>query len=140
MAMYSNGKLVDSSLVFSEGQTLPNSGTSVNSTNAVYFGGAQSGKLVVNVAASTNISIANGQGLTIKIEYGTTSTPTSVLHDTIYSHTASGSADTWAAGDLICQYTIPADKAATYSYAELVYTTTASEAGEKLDAWISIVT
>lgn len=139
MAMYSNGKLVDSSLVFSEGQTLPNS-TSVNSTNAVYFGGAQSGKLVVNVAASTAISIADGKSLTIKIEYGTNSTPTSVLHDTIYSHTASGSPDAWAAGDLICQYTIPADKAATYSYAELVYTTTASEVSEKLDAWISIVT
>lgn len=139
MAIYANGKIIDQNLIFSEAQTLPNN-TSVNSTNVVYFGGAKSGKLQVNVVAATAISIANNKVLTVNIEYGTTSTPTDKLNDVIYTETAGVGKIAYAAGDTICQYTIPADKAAAYSYAELVYTTTDDESSEKVDAFIAIIT
>lgn len=139
MAIYANGKMIDSDLVFSEAQTLPNT-TSVDSTNAVWFGAARSNKLQVNVVASTAISIANSKALTIAIQYGTTSTPDTSLYDVLYTRTASGDAVTFDAGDIICQYTIPGDKAAAYDYCELVYTTTADESSETVDAFITIVT
>jgi hypothetical protein len=141
MALYSNGKLVDSNLIFSEAQALPNN-TSANSTNAVHFGACRSGKLEINVVAATAISIESdtSKALTIKVEYGTTSSPSSVLYDTLYTRTASGSDITFAAGDIICQYVIPRSLAAAYDYCELVYTTSDNESSEKVDAFIAIIT
>jgi hypothetical protein len=129
MALYSNGKMVDQNLILSQAQTLPNN-TSVDSTNAVNFSGCRNGKLQVNVIASTAISIESDTGkvLTIAIQYGATSTPATSLYDVLYTRTASGSDITFAAGDIICQYMIPADKAAAYDYCELVYTTTGTKA------------
>lgn len=131
--------MIDADLIFSEAQTLPNN-TSVDSTNAVYFTGGTSGKMQVNVVASSAISIANGKALTIAIQYGTTSTPATSLYDVLYTRTASGGAVTFSAGDIICQYTIPPEQAAAYDYCELVYTTTADESSETVDAFITIIT
>ena len=137
MALFANGKLVDQNLIFSQAQTLPNN-TSANSTNVVYFAGCRNGKLQVNVVAATDITIANTKVLTVNIEYGTTTTPATKLKDVLYTETAGVPTITYAAGDTICQYTIPADKAAAYDYCELVYTTTDDESSEKVDAFIAI--
>lgn len=140
MALFSNGKLIDQNLIFSEAQTLPNN-TSANSTNTLAIPAVKSGSLQVNVVAATAISIESdtGKALTIKIEYGTTSTPSTSIYDVLYTRTASGSDITFAAGDIICQYTIPTEKAAAYDYCELVYTTTGDESSEKVDAFIAII-
>ena len=137
MAMFSRGKLVDANLILSEAQTLPNN-TSADSTNSVKFIGSKTGLMQINVVAATAISIADTKQLKIVAAYGTTSSPTTSLYDVIYDRTASGSAVTFAQGDLIASYTIPQDKAGTYNYVKLTYTTTADESSEKVDAFITI--
>ena len=142
MAIYSNGKLVDSSLIFSAAQILDDATAGLDSTNTVYFGGGKSNKLQVNVAvASATFSIAQNESLTIAIQYGTNSSPTTSLRDMIYTYKNTAGAEATAQGTLLCQYTIPGDKVANYDYAKLVYTTSADEGdtNDALDAWISIV-
>jgi hypothetical protein len=141
MALFANGKMIDSNLVFSEAQLIDNATGGLDSTNTVHFVGCRNGKLQVNVVAATDISIANGQSFTIAIQYGTTASPTTSLYDVLYTRTGSGSAVTHSAGDKIAQYMIPADRAAAYDYAKLVYTTSADEGNtEKVDAFINIIT
>lgn len=140
MALYSKGKLIDSNLIFSSAQVLPNN-TSVDSTNAVHFTGCRNGKLQVNVVASTDFVLINNKALTIAIQYGTTSTPATSLYDVLYTQTAGVDTVVFTAGDTICQYTIPAENAAAYDYCELVYTTTATDlTSDTLDAFIAIIT
>jgi len=136
----------------SDAQTLPNA-TAVDSTNMVYVGDNTNGKLWIDVYANTAISIANTfvlhidlQGFTADTAASATapfSTAGAVLANTtplyrILSITASGGATVFAAGDLMTQCAIPEDLFAllSYDFVQLVYTTTANESAETVDAFV----
>ena len=145
----------------SDGQTLPNAG-SVDSTNMVAIGGPTLGKLWIDVYAATAITIANTYVLHIAMQGFTADTASSataphsisnksgilgasgtvLTEGTAYyylMHMTAGSAGvTWAINDLICQAAIPEDmfRLLSYDFVQLVYTTTANEASEKVNAFV----
>ena len=132
MSYKNRAYVLDQSMILSTAQTLPSSGTSVDSTNTVLYGGNSAGKMKIVVKANTAVAIANGQYLTIVASYGATSSPSDTLSKTLLYR----GNKTWAAGDTICEEIIPDSLPDTYKYVKLTYTTTASEAGELLDAFV----
>jgi len=154
------GKQIVGSLL-SDAQTLPD-GTSVDSTNMVCIAGQTSGKLWIDVYAHTAITIANTYVLHIAMQGFTADTASSataphsiankggiqgasgtvLTQGTAYyymMHMTAGTAGvSWTAGDLICQAAIPEDmfRLLSYDYVQLVYTTTATETSESVDAFV----
>jgi hypothetical protein len=111
-------------------EALPNA--TAKTSDAFRLGCTQDG-VVVAVAANTAISIADTKGLKIEVEYSSTEAFTAtdgtiVLLDV----TASGSAETWAAGDLLGEIAIQ-EKGL---WARVKVTTTADESSEKVDAYL----
>jgi len=138
----------------SDAQTLPST-TSVDSTNMVYVGDNTNGKLHIAVHACTAISIADGKALTIALQTWSAdvaanaiapfSSAGAVLANStpvmnIFYGLASGGAMSWLAGDLIVDVAVPEDMMALFTtphdYVQLVYTTTANESSETVDAFV----
>lgn len=131
-------KLIDKSLILSEGQALPNN-TSVDSTNVVNFVSASGSRLKIEVRAATAISIADSKQLKIVASFGATSSPTDTKYKVLFDRTASGGAFTFAQGDLICSEVLDQDMLGTDEYVKLTYTTTANESSEKVDAYLCAI-
>lgn len=140
MAIYANGKFVDNNLIFSTAQGSLNVGADVPSTNVVNFVNPANGKLQVNVVAATAFTIEASKYFTVNIVYGTTTSPTASLNEVLFTLTPSGAAKVYAAGDIICQYTIPSDLADAFSHAKLVYKCNNSTAPGSVDAFIAVIT
>uniref|UniRef100_A0A6H1ZPY2 Uncharacterized protein n=1 Tax=viral metagenome TaxID=1070528 RepID=A0A6H1ZPY2_9ZZZZ len=145
----------------SDAQTLPNAG-SVDSTNMVNIVGPTSGRLWIDVYACTAIAIANTYVLHIAMQGFTADTaasataPHSIANKSglpgasgtvltegtaffYLMHMTAGTAGvSWTAGDLICQAAIPEDmfRLLSYDFVQLVYTTTANESSETVDAFV----
>jgi len=143
--------------MLSDGQALPSS-TSVDSDSMAYIGGSTNGSLAISVYAKTAISIANTKVFKIDVQGYTSDTGTSATSPfsssntgpsgtllanatapyTIFDGLASGGAMAFGAGDLITQFIIPQelfDKLG-YDWIQLVYTTTADESSETVDAFL----
>jgi len=145
----------------SDAQALPST-ASVDSTNMVYIGDNTGGHLWIDVYACTAVAIANTFVLHIAMQGFTADTaasataPHSIANQSgipgasgtvltegtaffYLMHMTAGTAGvSWTAGDLIAQAAIPEDmfRLLSYDYVQLVYTTTANESSETVDAFV----
>jgi len=123
--------VIDESLVLSKAQALPNA-TSANS-NVVRYGGNSLGNVKIVVKANNAVGIAASQTLKIEAAYGNTDAPADTLNKILYTKTG---AQSFAPGETICEEIIPDSLPDDYKYVKLIYTTTADERADKVDAFV----
>ena len=143
--------------MLSDGQDLPNN-TSVDSDSMAYVGGTTNGSLAISVYANTAISIADTKVFKIDLQGYTSDTAASATSPfsssnsgltgtalanatapyTIFDGLASGGAMAFSKGDLITQVVLPQEllDKLSYDWVQLVYTTTADESSELVDAFL----
>ena len=134
MAIYQKyGFAIDQ--ILSEDQALPNN-TSGDSTNTIKLDAvADDGLHIVVCAASTTVELATGASLEIRPKIGATvGTVTNVLPSILIKE--GGQSDvSWAPGEMICQFNIPAKLIGSARYLKLNYVTSADESAEKVEAF-----
>lgn len=134
MAIYQKyGFAIDQ--ILSEDQALPNK-TSVDSTNTIKLDAvADDGLHIVVCAASTTVELATGASLEIRPKIGATEgTVTNVLPSILIKE--GGQSDvSWAPGEMICQFNIPAKLIGSARYLKLTYVTSADESADKVEAF-----
>ena len=134
MAIYQKyGFAIDQ--ILSEDQALPNA-TSGDSTNTIKLDAvADDGLHIVVCAASTTVELASGASLEIRPTIGATvGTVTTVLPSILIKE--GGQSDvSWAPGEMICQFNIPAKLIGSAKYLKLTYVTSANESAEKVEAF-----
>ena len=135
MAIYQKyGFAIDQ--ILSEDQALPNT-NSVDSINTIKLDAvADDGLHIVVCAASTTVELAaSGASLEIRPKIGATEgTVTNVLPSILIKY--GGQSDvSWAPGEMICQFNIPAKLIGSARYLKLNYVTTADESTEKVEAF-----
>ena len=85
-------------------------------------------------AGSTPVELAGGATLEIRPTVGTTSTCATVLPSILLKEGVQTDT-TWASGEMICQFVIPAALIGTNRYLKLAYVTSADEHEDKVDAF-----
>jgi len=152
MGMYLKGKLIDENFILSDAQALPNATTGYT-TNAIDLGivsnipsatypsaAGSNGSLLITVVAHTEVEVAGGASLTITPCFGTTSTPTTQYGNRFVCTQGTDTPATWAVGTIITQFIVPQDTlAAGTRYLRLLYTTSADESLDTVDAFVSIL-
>lgn len=122
---------------FSVDQALPNA-TSVDSTNTITLNNTKGDDVhVVICAGSTPVELAGGATLEIRPIVGTTTTPATILPSILLKESVQTDI-TWASGEMICQFVIPAALIGANRYMKLTYVTSADESADKVDAFTVI--
>ena len=136
MAIYQKyGFAIDQ--ILSENQALPNT-TSGDSANTIKLDAvADDGLHIVVCAASTTVELASGSGASLEIRPtigATVGTVTNVLPSILIKE--GGQSDvSWAPGEMICQFNIPAKLIGSAKYLKLNYVTSADKSTEKIEAF-----
>jgi len=120
--------------ILSTDQALPNA-TSGDSTNTIKLDDTKGDDLhIVVCAGSTTVELAGGATLEIRPTVGTTSTCATVLPSVLLKESVQTDV-TWASGEMICQFVIPAALIGSNRYLKLAYVTSADEHEDKVDAF-----
>ena len=134
MAIYQKyGFAIDQ--ILSEDQALPNA-DSGDSTNTIKLDAvADDGLHIVVCAASTTVELASGATLEIRPTVGATvGTVTTVLPSILIKEGVQSDVS-WAPGEMICQFNIPAKLIGSARYLKLTYVTSADESDDKVEAF-----
>jgi len=129
------GFAVDQTL--SADQALPNA-TSGDSTNTITLNNTKGDDVhVVICAGSTTVELAGGATLEIRPTVGTTTSPATVLPSILLKESVQSDVS-WASGEMICQFVIPAALIGANRYLKLTYVTSADESADKVAAFTVI--
>ncbi len=134
MAIYQKyGFAIDQ--ILSENQALPNT-TSSDSTNTIKLDAvADDGLHIVVCAASTTVELATSATLEIRPTVGLTANAVTTVLPSILIKQGIQSDVSWAPGEMICQFNIPAKLIGSARYLKLTYVTSADESAEKVEAF-----
>ena len=134
MAIYEKyGFAIDQ--ILSENQALPNA-TSGDSTNTIKLDAvADDGLHIVVCAASTTVELASGATLEIRPTIGATEGTVTTVLPSILIKEGVQSDVSWAPGEMICQFNIPAKLIGSARYLKLTYVTSANESDDKVEAF-----
>ena len=134
MAIYEKyGFAIDQ--ILSEDQALPNA-TSGDSTNTIKLDAvADDGLHIVVCAASTTVELASGASLEIRPTIGATEGTVTTVLPSILIKEGVQSDVSWAPGEMICQFNIPAKLIGSARYLKLTYVTSANESDDKVEAF-----
>jgi hypothetical protein len=120
--------------ILSSDQALPNA-TSGDSTNTIKLDNTKGDDVhVVVCAGSVTVELAGGNSLEIRPTVGTTSTCATVLPSILLKEAVTTDVS-WASGEMICQFVIPAALIGANRYLKLTYVTTADERADSVDAF-----
>ena len=124
--------------VLSSDQALPNA-TAGDSTNIATLNATKSGDIrVVVCAGSTTVELANAATLEIRPTVGLTANAVTTVLPSILLKESVQTDTTWASGEVICEFVIPASLIGANRYLKLAYVTSADESADKVDAFITI--
>ncbi|HOM80023.1 MAG TPA: hypothetical protein PLZ47_08075 [Candidatus Cloacimonas acidaminovorans] len=134
MAIYEKyGFAIDQ--ILSENQALPNA-TSSDSTNTIKLDAvADDGLHIVVCAASTTVELASSATLEIRPTIGATEGTVTTVLPSILIKEGVQSDVSWAPGEMICQFNIPAKLIGSARYLKLTYVTSADESDDKVEAF-----
>ena len=134
MAIYEKyGFAIDQ--ILSENQALPNA-DSGDSTNTIKLDAvADDGLHIVVCAASTTVELASGASLEIRPTIGATEGTVTTVLPSILIKEGVQSDVSWAPGEMICQFNIPAKLIGSAKYLKLTYVTSANESDDKVEAF-----
>ena len=134
MAIYEKyGFAIDQ--ILSENQALPNA-DSGDSTNTIELDAvADDGLHIVVCAASTTVELASGASLEIRPTIGATEGTVTTVLPSILIKEGVQSDVSWAPGEMICQFNIPAKLIGSARYLKLTYVTSANESDDKVEAF-----
>ena len=134
MAIYQKyGFAIDQ--ILSENQALPNA-TSGDSTNTIKLDAvADDGLHIVVCAASTTVELASSATLEIRPTIGATDGTVTTVLPSILIKEGVQSDVSWAPGEMICQFNIPAKLIGSAKYLKLTYVTSANESADKVEAF-----
>ena len=134
MAIYQKyGFAIDQ--ILSENQALPNA-TSGDSANTIKLDAvADDGLHIVVCAASTTVELDSVATLEIRPTVGATDGAVTTVLPSILIKGGVQSEDSWAPGEMICQFNIPAKLIGSARYLKLTYVTSADESAEKIEAF-----
>ena len=134
MAIYQKyGFAIDQ--ILSENQALPNA-TSGDSTNTIELQTvADDGLHIVVCAASTTVELASDDTLEIRPTVGATDGAVTTVLPSILIKEGVQSDVSWAPGEMICQFNIPAKLIGSARYLKLTYVTSADESADKVEAF-----
>ena len=134
MAIYQKyGFAIDQ--ILSEDQALPNA-DSGDSTNTIKLDTvADDGLHIVVCAASTTVELASNATLEIRPTIGATDGTVTTVLPSILIKEGVQSDVSWASGEMICQFNIPAKLIGSARYLKLTYVTSANESAEKVEAF-----
>ena len=134
MAIYQKyGFAIDQ--ILSENQALPNA-TSGDSTNTIKLDAvADDGLHIVVCAASTTVELASSATLEIRPTVGLTANAVTTVLPSILIKQGVQSDVSWAPGEMICQFNIPAKLIGSARYLKLTYVTSANESDDKVEAF-----
>jgi len=134
MAIYEKyGFAIDQ--ILSENQALPNA-TSGDSTNTIKLDAvADDGLHIVVCAASTTVELASSATLEIRPTIGATEGTVTTVLPSILIKEGVQSDVSWAPGEMICQFNIPAKLIGSARYLKLTYVTSANESDDKVEAF-----
>ena len=134
MAIYQKyGFAIDQ--ILSENQALPNA-KSGDSTNTIKLDAvADDGLHIVVCAASTTVDLASGATLEIRPTVGATDGTVTTVLPSILIKQGVQSDVSWASGEMICQFNIPAKLIGSARYLKLTYVTSANESADKVEAF-----
>ena len=134
MAIYQKyGFAIDQ--ILSEDQALPNA-TTGDSTNTIKLDAvADDGLHIVVCAASTTVELASGATLEIRPTIGVTDGAVTTVLPSILIKESVQSDVSWAPGEMICQFNIPAKLIGSARYLKLTYVTSADESDDKVEAF-----
>jgi len=134
MAIYQKyGFAIDQ--ILSEDQALPNakSGDSINTIKLDAV--ADDGLHIVVCAASTTVELASSATLEIRPTIGATDGTVTTVLPSILIKEGVQSDVSWAPGEMICQFNIPAKLIGSARYLKLTYVTSANESDDKVEAF-----
>ena len=134
MAIYQKyGFAIDQ--ILSENQALPNA-NSGDSTNTIKLDAvADDGLHIVVCAASTTVELASSATLEIRPTVGATDGAVTTVLPSILIKEGVQSDVSWAPGEMICQFNIPAKLIGSARYLKLTYVTSADESADKVEAF-----
>ena len=134
MAIYQKyGFAIDQ--ILSEDQALPKA-TSGDSTNTIKLDAvADDGLHIVVCAASTTVELASSATLEIRPTIGATDGAVTTVLPSILIKEGVQSDVSWASGEMICQFNIPAKLIGSARYLKLTYVTSADESADKVEAF-----
>jgi len=134
MAIYEKyGFAIDQ--ILSENQALPNA-SSDDSTNTIKLDAvADDGLHIVVCAASTTVELASSATLEIRPTIGATEGTVTTVLPSILIKQGVQSDVSWAPGEMICQFNIPAKLIGSARYLKLTYVTSANESDDKVEAF-----
>ena len=134
MAIYQKyGFAIDQ--ILSENQALPNA-TSEDSTNTIKLDAvADDGLHIVVCAASTIVQLTSAATLEIRPTIGATDGTVTTVLPSILIKEGVQSDVSWAPGEMICQFNIPAKLIGSARYLKLTYVTSADEHADKVEAF-----
>ena len=134
MAIYQKyGFAIDQ--ILSEDQALPKA-TSGDSTNTIKLDAvADDGLHIVVCAASTTVELATSATLEIRPTVGATDGTVTTVLPSILIKNGVQSDVSWAPGEMICQFNIPAKLIGSARYLKLTYVTSADESDDKVEAF-----
>ena len=134
MAIYQKyGFAIDQ--ILSEDQALPNA-TTGDSTNTIKLDAvADDGLHIVVCAASTTVELATSATLEIRPTIGATVGAVTTVLPSILIKQGVQSDVSWAPGEMICQFNIPAKLIGSARYLKLTYVTSADESDDKVEAF-----
>ncbi|HRU83673.1 MAG TPA: hypothetical protein P5041_07935 [Candidatus Cloacimonas sp.] len=134
MAIYQKyGFAIDQ--ILSENQALPNA-SSDDSTNTIKLDAvADDGLHIVVCAASTTVELASSATLEIRPTIGATEGTVTTVLPSILIKQGVQSDVSWAPGEMICQFNIPAKLIGSARYLKLTYVTSANESDDKVEAF-----
>ena len=134
MAIYQKyGFAIDQ--ILSENQALP-SATSEDSANTIKLDAvADDGLHIVVCAASTTVELASDATLEIRPTVGLTANAVTTVLPSILITQGVQSDVSWASGEMICQFNIPAKLIGSARYLKLTYVTSADESADKVEAF-----
>jgi len=135
MAIYQKyGFAIDQ--ILSEDQALPTYAQPGDSTNTIKLDAvADDGLHIVVCAASTTVELASGATLEIRPTVGLTANAVTTVLPSILITQGVQSDVSWASGEMICQFNIPAKLIGSARYLKLTYVTSADESAEKVEAF-----
>ena len=125
--------------VLSADQTLPANTTPVDSTNTVTLNNTKSdGVHVCVVAGSVTVELAGGNSLEIRPTVGLTASAVTTVLPSILIKQGVQTDVSWAPGELIAQFVIPAALIGANRYLKLAYVTSANESDDKVDSFTTL--
>lgn len=125
--------------ILSEDQALPNA-TTGDSTNTAKLNLTGSDKLNVVVTAGSNtVELTSSATLEIMPVVGTAADSLTTTLPSILIKEGVQSKASWAPGEMIAQFVIPAALIGSNRYMKLTYKTSANESADTVDAFLTVI-